>query len=343
MLSVVACFGAGAFLGAYMLHLLPEVNELLCEAWLVPAGIDYPVPQMLVGIGFFMLLFIEHGIHTLNDCIDNKDTKTAQSATNDTAVADAGDISPADGGKMDVQSKSSGSPIGQEFVIIPISVNQECMPPEKLQNSLSPKSTISKDSAPSAKSNEADQVSEGGEEDMSAMKTVVLFVALSFDSVFAGLGLGLQKNEAGVWNMVLAILSHEIVFSFVLVLELLKHHSAKRAFWLGFTYATMAPLGIAAGTAIYVFVGGGDGFIILSGILHALCGGIFLYITFVGILSRELIGNGRTIKILAVVLGYLLLALVKLVPSEGDYIPDDLENDTEQTTAASLHLANILT
>ena len=65
MLSVVACFGVGAFLDAYMLHLLPEVNELLWEAWLEPAGIEYPVPQMLVGMGFFMLLFIEHGIHAL--------------------------------------------------------------------------------------------------------------------------------------------------------------------------------------------------------------------------------------------------------------------------------------
>ena len=53
------CFGGGIFFGTYLLHMGPEVQTILKESLLDPHGITYPVAELIVGVGFFIVLFAE--------------------------------------------------------------------------------------------------------------------------------------------------------------------------------------------------------------------------------------------------------------------------------------------
>ena len=287
MLSVIACFGAGVFFGAYMMHLAPDVEHLLQVYWLQPADIDYPFPQLLVGLGFFMLVFIEQAMHSLNDIVDKRASK------------DEIEKASYDNSGLEVSVKVEGAETSKGL----------------------PEST----SEVSLATSETELVQK---KKMGAMKAVVMFVALSSDCIFEGLSLGLQSTESGVWNLVIAILSHEVVIAFMLGLELLKHYTPKQVFWLGFFYAMTNPIGISTGTAIHATMGGDEVFEVVSGILQALCGGVFIYVTFIEILSREFVGSSSIIKTSAVFIGFAVMALLKLVPHGTIEEPDDHKNET---------------
>lgn len=59
LLSYLMCFGGGIFFGTYLLHMGPEVRKIFHDAVLVPYGIDYPLADLFVGVGFFVVLFAE--------------------------------------------------------------------------------------------------------------------------------------------------------------------------------------------------------------------------------------------------------------------------------------------
>jgi len=62
-LSCCRCFGGGALLGSYMLHMTPEIRYLLEQSLLFPQGISYPVPEAIAGAAFFGFLFLEWGVN----------------------------------------------------------------------------------------------------------------------------------------------------------------------------------------------------------------------------------------------------------------------------------------
>ena len=59
ILSCLMCFGGGIFFGTYLLHMGPEVRKILDDSLMKPYNITYPVPDLIVGIGFFIVLFAE--------------------------------------------------------------------------------------------------------------------------------------------------------------------------------------------------------------------------------------------------------------------------------------------
>ena len=66
ILSMISCFGGGVFFGTYLLHMAPEVRFLLEGALLNPNGIDYPLPELFTGCGFFLVLYLEKIVVTIN-------------------------------------------------------------------------------------------------------------------------------------------------------------------------------------------------------------------------------------------------------------------------------------
>jgi ZIP Zinc transporter len=59
ILSYLMCLGGGIFFGTYLLHMGPEVQTILKHALLEPNNITYPLAELIVGIGFFIVLFAE--------------------------------------------------------------------------------------------------------------------------------------------------------------------------------------------------------------------------------------------------------------------------------------------
>jgi len=324
MLSVVACFGAGVFFGAYMMHLAPDVEHLLQEYWMGPSNIDYPMPQLMVGLGFFLLIFIEQSMHILKDIADKKDEKAAAKAYDNQAV---------------------------EFNVgeTEISVTLEKIPYDEKMGAPGSIPQVASQVSIRTTNSEAEltaEANDNGKKKMGAMKAIVMFVALSADCIFEGLSLGLQSTEAGVWNMVIAILSHEVVIAFMLGLELLKHYTPKAVFWLGFFYAMTNPIGISTGTALHEILGGDDDiFEVVSGILQAMCGGVFIYVTFIEILAQEYVGKSCTTKTVAIFVGFAVMALLKLVPSGSIAEDPDVgvgENITEVLSTILPEVSNVL-
>jgi len=59
LLSYLMCLGGGIFFGTYLLHMGPEVQTILKHSLLDPYGITYPLAELIVGVGFFIVLFAE--------------------------------------------------------------------------------------------------------------------------------------------------------------------------------------------------------------------------------------------------------------------------------------------
>ena len=72
LIDVVTCFGAGVFLGASLLDLLPEVLHHTASLIRTEFHYDektskrYPIGEFLIGLGFFLVLFVEQTIVSLS-------------------------------------------------------------------------------------------------------------------------------------------------------------------------------------------------------------------------------------------------------------------------------------
>jgi len=321
-MSIIGCFGGGVFMGAYLIHLMPEVDHLIRVYLMEPRGIDFPIANTLCGAGFFMLLFIENLMHRLKEVADKREIKQMEKKFK---KQEKSSISPNESSDdvIDCERNTPKINFGMESDD-DFTNNKNITPVETVRNggltiqSRAFDTQASTDTVLSTSASEANLV-EPCDQSMGPMKAIVMFVALSADALFAGLSCGLQKTDAGVWNMVIAIVAHELVISFMLGLELVKNYKPKTAFWLDFAYAAGNPLGILLGLAIYEGMGDDPFFESLSGILQALCGGVFIYVTFMEILPHEYIGTNCPYRALAILCGFGFMALMKLIPHAGEH------------------------
>jgi len=148
-------------------------------------------------------------------------------------------------------------------------------------------------------------------------KGVVLLFALTLDNIMGGMTVGLQDDAIGVYNLMVAILSHEFIIGFTLGLQLLSHNSKSRVLCLSIFYGMTCPFGIIIGTLILeVFTGEGVSQLI-PGICMALTGGVFIYCTFFEILAEEISSKIPLRNILAIGLGFSMLAVLAVLVPHG--------------------------
>lgn len=65
-LDLLGCFAGGVFLAAYLVFMAPSVRQLLIDNLMKPSGIEYPLPDMLIGVGFFILLITNRVVITMS-------------------------------------------------------------------------------------------------------------------------------------------------------------------------------------------------------------------------------------------------------------------------------------
>jgi len=121
----------------------------------------------------------------------------------------------------------------------------------------------------------------------SAYEAYVFLVALSIHSIFEGLGLGAENTEAGLWSVIVAVVSHKTLEAFALGLSIFHAHFPKlRTAILLFGYSLATPLGIGIGMAY----DSEDDTIneLVIGIMTSLASGSFFYISLIEILPTEL-------------------------------------------------------
>ena len=155
-----------------------------------------------------------------------------------------------------------------------------------------------------------------------ANRSLILLIALSADGLFQGMAVGLQRTNAAVWSLFIAVISHEFVVAFCLGLELVRSKPTKTVIISSLCYGATPAFGTAIGIAIYATTPDtGDpteGYLI-NGILQSIATGVFLYVTFVGILGEELTSHPTIWALLSVLAGYILLAGLAVLHDHEDH------------------------
>ena len=155
---------------------------------------------------------------------------------------------------------------------------------------------------------------------LQGVRSFLLLVAMSCHKMFEGLAVGLQDSSTAVWNLFLAIIIHECIIAFSLGIQFAENiQHVRRAVLFVIIFALMTPVGAAIGTAMTEGAAGNPGVNAASAILQAVSTGVFLYVTFFEVLGREVGSDHNIVKVLLVLLGYGVIALVQLLNPEPEH------------------------
>ena len=163
------------------------------------------------------------------------------------------------------------------------------------------------------------EIDSAGATDASWTASVILFIALSFHSMMAGLGIGVSSTGAQVWGLTVAVIAHKTVASFALGSTVLRVQDTSlklyAAMMTGFSCVT--PIGGLIGMAIARAEassdddGGGADTPVTDSLL-AIAGGTFVYVGLVEIIGKELPGGDKALKLLLILSGWGFMAMLAL-------------------------------
>ena len=119
-----------------------------------------------------------------------------------------------------------------------------------------------------------------------------LLAALSVHSVIAGVTLGAQGSSAGGFALFAGLMAHKAVEAFALGISLTRSHvAAAHALGIVAVFATLTPIGIAAGASLAGGLDAPSGRLFEAASL-ALAGGTFLYIASLDLMRDEYLRPG---------------------------------------------------
>ena len=280
-ISFSSCFAGGAFLGACLLDLLPEVEEIF-EAVMAETDRDYPLAQLTIGCGFLIILLIEQTVVKYQERWQKEEQH--QEA--------GGDL--------------SGNPSGEN----PNSCNQQCSYSSMEQQPL----LLTEQSGQNIEDNNGFHHSHLPSGGHSAFRSLMLLFALSFHRVFEGMAIGLQQSSSQMLSITVAIVVHEAIVSFSLGISLAQSNLSLKSFLISnLIQCLSSPLGIALGIPLssLPYSIARD---TMSGTLQGIAGGTFIYVTFFEILPPELNSpNQRLWKVFFIALGYAAMCCIVLI------------------------------
>ncbi|XP_066486846.1 zinc transporter ZIP2-like [Tiliqua scincoides] len=150
-----------------------------------------------------------------------------------------------------------------------------------------------------------------GPESHSSFRAFVLFISLSFHSVFEGLAIGVQKEEVAAIQLCLAVLIHKAIVVFSLTMKLVQSGTDARWRLLYLVvFALMSPAGIGVGIGV---LSNGNGSSLAQAVLEGVAAGTFLYVTFLEILPYELRSHESLLaKFFFIGLGFSVMAVIAI-------------------------------
>uniref|UniRef100_A0A7S3X728 Zinc/iron permease n=1 Tax=Emiliania huxleyi TaxID=2903 RepID=A0A7S3X728_EMIHU len=138
--------------------------------------------------------------------------------------------------------------------------------------------------------------------------SIILFSALSFHSLMAGLSLGVSDQTA--WAIFISILAHKAFAAFALGASFVRHLAVSRrtiACWM-LAFSVTTPTGVMLGTALTTVAENA-----LTGALTAVAAGTFLHVGLIEVAQRELAKAEHVCgSMLMLLLGFSLMALLAL-------------------------------
>ncbi|KAM4707301.1 zinc transporter ZIP3 [Discoglossus pictus] len=146
----------------------------------------------------------------------------------------------------------------------------------------------------------------------SPLRLFTLVFALSAHSVFEGLAVGLQEDANKLLSLFIGVAIHETLAAMAVGVSMAKAELVlKDAAKMGLLLSLMIPIGIGIGMGIERVQTMASS--VASAVLQGIAGGTFLFVTFFEILVMEFEDkNDRLLKVLFLVLGYTILAVLVL-------------------------------
>ena len=295
-LDILACFAGGVFLAVYLIFMAPAARDLILENLMIPNKVDYPIPDVLIGTGFFIMLIINRLAVSCNYLTRKNKSKKVLNIRADIHHSESGTNSVA----------NSSKPSSENF---DLADNREIVATEILSDSNNP--------YPLARRSSINDVAH----QETVVRSMVMMLALSLDSVFEGLTTGLKTTIIEVWAIFIGNMVHETIIAFCLGLQLIKTHEDRKmnVVWAAFLYSLMNPLGLLVATAFYETRGASSNLDLTSGIIQGLTSGCFIYVTFCEILEGQLTHHTSYAKILSMVVGFIIMAAFASIPGSSSY------------------------
>lgn len=331
VLSCLMCFGGGVFFATFMLHLGPEVRLMLHTSLLVPYNIHYPIPDLSMAFGFFFVLYVEKfaiRFNTKRQLRKNKSFSTNDSPEKQDGVVFSKDSvgNQKTNGYIvnDTSKKDDGHAIDITTEFLGQATDAANVPAEQHSHS---HGHSHMHGVPNA---------DGVVVDLQGARSLILMLALSLHRIFDGMGVGLQTRTQNVWNLLVAIVCHEVVIGFSLGLDFMKNNFTwRRLLITALLCSLIMPVGILIGIGISEFGNETSELQIINGLLQGLTCGTFIYVTFMEILHEEMSAMDTSLaKVTSVLAGFGLMALLSAVPEGGSAVMV-AENTTTVTRVVS--------
>lgn len=322
--SLANCFAGGIFLGTCLLHLLPNVRNkyryVLCRKNSIT---DYPLAELTVAIGFFIVLIFEQVV-----LVFHKPRRRHQRSTREV---------PPNGCNRQpschncVPESNENRPVRETLSSGSVQISESVLSVESGASSTN--GPVGTDPA-----ERQDQTSifsvEIGDDDLevellmrkagrqATIRALLLLAALSLHSLFEGLALGLQNTTSDVLTVFAAVVLHKSVLAFSLGVRLMKAKSSlARIVKAIFVLAIMSPIGASIGIVVSSSTADTTSRETATAVLQGIATGTFLFVTFFEILTVEIKDQAASdiqmAKVGLAVLGFVAVAAMRLRSEDG--------------------------
>lgn len=277
-------FGGGVLLSTTFMHLIPEVDHNV--EYLQSIGslneFDFSLTPLLTCCGFFIMYLVEELVHMYIHYRERKNGQVAPLVRN-----------------LSVRQSRSGVTNGEKSVN---NSTADLVEPKK-----DPESHHHHNRHSHHHSHMPMNV---GDDVTSALRGLLIVLALSIHELFEGLAVGLESSTSHVWYMLGAVSAHKLVIAFCIGVELI---ATRTKTWLTIVYITtfaiVSPLGIGIGLLLV----GGQGAAaagISSVVLQGLASGTLLYVIFFEIWKGDRTG---ILQFIASVVGFFIMFGLQLL------------------------------
>ncbi|XP_076465636.1 zinc transporter ZIP1-like [Babylonia areolata] len=337
-------FACGIFIGTCLLHLLPEASEDIQDS----LTSDLPVSEMLVALGFLLLLVTENLILACHGMAGSGKRRKNNIDSEHSVVFVAGECSVVNDNHSDKRrlmddshashSHNKYGAVGDDSSVrqngrnsatqrrevgkYPDRSNRNPNTPllqeetEPKDHPSRPESQEDRDGKESHDESEGEKTTTTEADDKKAvLKSFVLLFALSLHTVFDGLVVGLQSREEEVWTLLAAVGLHKALVAVSIAISLLKshyHHPRASLLYLSL-FSLVAPAGLAVGAVLTETRFDVHAQTLTSGVLQSVATGTFMYVTFVESLKGRFEGRARLLNVLLVLVGFGLVCGLRVV------------------------------
>lgn len=355
ILCLLMCFGGGIFLATYLLHMGPEVRDILDEALLEPNHITYPLPDFIIGCGFFCVLFVEKLVMRLSKRRDQRRKKRHVKKCSMYQISSIDgrfvEISCSDDKRCDQNvgvspfGDAKNEPTRQTELVADSNClsydNIACCASDSVEftnsddgvdiaraagSAVDVRPYASLDVLPESANNNTTTSSAGDEgdggDDQGTYRTVrslILILALSLHHFFEGISVGLQRSVSGVFTLLIALLCHETIISFSLGLQFVKSSYSRRLHYItAFVCSIIEPIGVAVGMTMSEVGEPSTAMGVVDGVLQSFATGTFIYVTFFEILQTEIDPRDTSIgKVTSALAGFMVMSLLIMIPVDS--------------------------